>query len=91
MNSNDDFVLAKLIADKLQGKFWEITAGEWWVTVEGMSRQRLVIWTNDPFGVSFTPRELTLSLATLKEKVMLQLVTDEIVLEDGSWRHQASA
>jgi hypothetical protein len=91
MDSNEDYMLAKLIAEKLKGRFWEITAGEWWVVVEGMSRQRLVIWTNDPFGITFTPKELTISLAELKEKTLSFLVQEGVVQEDGSWRHLASA
>ena len=91
MESNADFALAKVIAEKLNGKFWEVVPGDWWVTIEGVSRQRLVIWTNDPFGISFTPKELSLSLSHVKQKIMDCLVAENIVLEDGSWRYQASA
>jgi ABC-type amino acid transport substrate-binding protein len=85
-SSEADVALAKLIADELQGRFWQVTAGDWWVVIEGVSSQKLVLLTNDPFGIAFTPRELTIGLKDLKERAMAHLQTAGIVGEDGSWR-----
>lgn len=86
MNSDSDFALAKLIADKLKGSFWQVTVGEWWVVVEGVSRQKLVILTNDPFGVCFTPRQLTIGLEELRMRVMGVLQSTDVIHDDGSWK-----
>jgi hypothetical protein len=85
MQPDSDFALAQHIATTLTGKFWQVTAGEWWVVVEGISSQKLVILTNDPFGATFTPKQLTMSLADLKRRVVDCLVQAEIITEDGSW------
>ena len=85
MQPESDFALAQLIAKTLQGKFWQVTAGEWWVVVEGISSQKLVVLTNDPFGAMITPKELTMSLADLKKRVMECLLEAGIISEDGSW------
>ena len=89
MHSDNDFALARLIADKLEGRFWQITLGEWWVVVEGVTAQRLVIWTNDPFGVTFTPDKLSMGLQGLKDKVIGFLIEDGIISEDGAWAFAA--
>ncbi len=80
-----DYTLARTIADRLKGKFWQVTLGEWWVVIEGVSAQKLVVLTNDPFGVSFTPAELSASLQDLRKKVLSLLVEEGLVYEDGSW------
>lgn len=82
---DSDYALAQLIAEKLDGKFWQVTPGEWWVVVEGVSSQRLVILANDPFGVSFTPKELTIGLADLKTRVVEALHEAGVIYEDGTW------
>ena len=85
MEHESDFAIARTIAEKLNGRFWEVTLGEWWVIVEGMSSQRLVVLTNDPFGVAFAPGELTIALEDLRKRILLVLVDEKIVSEDGSW------
>jgi len=85
MEPESDYALARTIANKLSGKFWQVTLGEWWVVIEGISSQKLVVLTNDPFGVAFTPLDLTIGLQELRKRVLLVLLEEGIVYEDGSW------
>jgi hypothetical protein len=85
MELESDYALAKTIAEKLSGRFWEVTLGEWWVVVEGISSHKLVILTNDPFGIAFTPCELTMALEDLRKRIMQVLLQAGVVSEDGSW------
>ncbi len=85
-----DYALARIIADQLKGKFWEVTLGEWWVVVEGVTSQKLVVLTNDPFGVAFTPDKPNRGVLDLKKRVMGYLLQSGIIYEDGSWAQPLS-
>jgi len=89
MCAEPDMELAQKITEELQGKFWSVNPGDWWVVVEGMTRQRLVILTNDPLGICFTPKEMTPYLTTLKQTVLEMLIGCGLVHEDGSWAPSA--
>src|ERR1051326_8150612 len=85
MQTEPDAILARRIAEQLEGKFWGVTPGDWWVVVEGITAQKLTVLTNDPLGICFSPPELTLGLSRLRSRIMDELVAAEIVNEDGSW------
>lgn len=90
MNADSDFELARAVAEALAGKFWQVTAGDWWVIVEGVSNHKLVVLTNDPFGIGFTPKEMNIAVAQLRGKVLDYLVEAGIICEDGSWASMAA-
>lgn len=85
MYIESDIALAQIIASRLMGKYWSVTPGDWWVTVEGVSSQKLVVLTNDPFGIGFQPKELSMSLATLRDRVWKDLRDSNVINDDGSW------
>jgi len=91
MRPDADFALAQSITAALKGKFWQVTPGEWWVVVEGVSSRKLVIWTNDPFGISFAPRKMNLAVARLRWRVIQQLQEAGIIFDDGSWTLAATS
>ena len=88
MYIESDLALAQIIASRLMGKYWSVTPGEWWVSVEGVSSQKLVILTNDPLEIAFQPKELSIGLEKLREKVFADLVQARVINEDGSWNFQ---
>lgn len=85
MNPDSDFALAQRVASLLEGKFWQITVGEWWVVVEGVSSQKLVVLTNDPLGIAFSPKDMSIGVEELKMRVIRYLYTAGMICEDGSW------
>lgn len=85
MLPDSDYALAKVIADQLNGKFWQVTLGEWWVVVEGVTSQKLVVLTNDPFGIAFTPNNPNKGLLDLRNRVMRYLLEGGVIYDDGSW------
>src|SRR5437764_14870495 len=85
MRPDADFALAQSITAALKGKFWQVTPGEWWVVVEGVSSRKLVIWTNDPFGITFAPKIPNLAVSRMRWKAMQYLQKAEIIYDDGTW------
>lgn len=85
MEPISDYALAQMVAEKLNGKFWQVTPGDWWVVVEGISSQKLVVLTNDPLGIAFSPKELTIGMSELRSRVLLYLRKCNVICEDGSW------
>ena len=90
MASNSDLALARAIAKRLTGKFWQVTLGEWWVVVEGECIDKLVIWTNDPFGIHFTPQSTKPDFARLRWRVTQELQEAGLICEDGTWSEAAA-
>jgi len=88
--ANHECALARSIANALEGKFWQVTLGDWWVVVEGQSIQKLVVWTNDPFEISFSPQDTPLDLARVKWQVLQYLHQAAIISEDGAWSPYAT-